>query len=273
MMMKIIGRLHLFGGLEIIDGAVVNFSQCFFDVGKSISNPVGSKVLSRGTKLIFENERRIARVENGDAEIDVPLSILCTRPKVAEHFVGREEELQRLTRILHEYGSATISHSRGIGKTQLMAAFAEKAEQSGLVPSGTYWVSVHGPRTKVLHSLADFTEALTETRLRETERNDFTAVLNALKNKLESIQSNWVLCVDNADDEAGNSFVGHIAQLSSIAGGWVIFSSGQECGGILTDLVAPQKLEDAPLSCMDSMVALCGGRVIWGRKRFLTQML
>ena len=49
------------------------------------------------------------------------------RPSVSAFFSGRTKELKTLKDKLEKWGSAVITHYGGVGKTELMTAFADRA--------------------------------------------------------------------------------------------------------------------------------------------------
>ena len=67
-------------------------------------------------------------------------------------------ELEKLSEILQVRGSAVITQYGRAGKTELMAAFAARAEDENKVAGGVYWMAVDGEVTGVLNSSARLVE-------------------------------------------------------------------------------------------------------------------
>ncbi len=66
------------------------------------------------------------------------------RPRLSTFFSGRTKELETLRDTLKKHGSAVITQYRGVGKTELMIALADRAERDGDVPGGVFWVTIDG---------------------------------------------------------------------------------------------------------------------------------
>lgn len=86
--------------------------------------------------------------------------IVRDKPSLTLYFVGREDEMVELKKILDEHGSVCITQIGGAGKMQLMIAFAEQAEEMNWIPVGCFWISAHGSTSNILNAVADFTEKI-----------------------------------------------------------------------------------------------------------------
>ena len=100
----------------------------------ALKNRVVPVVLTKDTKALGKKVDDLGRNVNELRNEIVPTSILSclpTRPIVSPYFVGRYAELDRLKTLVQKYGSAAITGYGGLGKTQLMAAFANRLELDG----------------------------------------------------------------------------------------------------------------------------------------------
>ncbi len=180
------------------------------------------------------------------------------RPSLSAFFSGRTRELDTLREKLEKWGSAVITQYGGVGKTELMIALAERAEQDDAVPGGVFWVRVDGGERDVIESLARLAEKLTRRKLDEEERRNGNLVVTALKQGLEKRKGRWLLCLDNADD---SKVSGILNEVCGIAGGmrgdgWVVVSSRQGQPHIWSEMKREQKLVLVSLCTEDAMVAL-----------------
>ena len=83
------------------------------DLGRSV-NEIGRNMKERRNEIVASSI----------------LNCLPDRPSVSPYFVGRNAELDRLKALLNECGSAAITGYGGLGKTQLMAAFADRVSNA-----------------------------------------------------------------------------------------------------------------------------------------------
>ena len=151
-----------------------------------------------------------------------------------------------------------ITQYGGVGKTQLMAAFAEKAEKEGWVPGGSFWVAAHGTRSVFVESLAEFTESLTQSLLSDADRTDVVPVCTVLRRKLDAIDEPWLLCVDNADSAELNPVPAKLAEMSRLAGGWVVVTSRQGGSTLWTGMTEEQKICLSLSEGIAALIALIG---------------
>lgn len=113
---------------------------------------------------------------------------------------------------LDDHGSACIRQIGGLGKTQLLIAFAEWAEKMGLIPGSCFWVSAHGSTSDVLRSVADFVESLLVKKLSAKNRTEKRFLLSALRLGLSSRKGRWLICLDNADEPEINGIMGDLCK-------------------------------------------------------------
>ncbi len=180
------------------------------------------------------------------------------QPRVSVFFSGRKKELETLKDILNKRGSAVITQYGGLGKTELMVAFADRAERDGLVPGGVFWVTVDGGKRDVIDSLAGLAEKLTRRKMSEEERRNPNLVIHALEQGLGQRQGRWLLCLDNADDSSVSGILNDVCGIAgpSRENGWVVVTSRQGQPHIWTAMKSEQKLALKPLCVEDAMVAL-----------------
>ncbi len=150
-----------------------------------------------------------------------------------------------------------VTQYGGVGKTELMIAFADQAERDKQVPGGVFWVTVDGDVRDVIGSLAGLVEKLTRRKMSEEERGNANLVIAELEGLAER-QGRWLLRLDNADD---NRVTGVLNEVCGIAGpslgnGWVVVTSRQGQPHIWERMKSEQKLALEPLCAEDAMVAL-----------------
>ncbi len=180
------------------------------------------------------------------------------RPSVSALFSGRKKELNTLQDILEERGSAVISQYGGVGKTELMIAFADRVERDGQVPGGVFWVTVDGGVRDVIGALARLAEKLTRRKMSEDERRNANLVIASLKQGLRERQGRWLLCLDNADDSEVRGLLNEVCGIAEpmLQNGFVVVTSRQGQPRTWPGMKMDQKLVLEPLSAEDSMVAL-----------------
>ncbi len=182
------------------------------------------------------------------------------RPRISPFFVGRTKELGKLKEILEKRGSAVITQYGGAGKTELMIAFAERAERQKLVPGGVFWVTVDGGVADVVDSLANLVEKIIGKAISEEERKNPNAIVEALKRALfqRKGQGRWLLCLDNADNSDVSGLLNGICAIAgpSRANGWIVVTSRQGQPRTWNRMKADQKLVLQSLSEEDSMLVL-----------------
>ncbi len=201
-------------------------------------------------------DEKMAQLE-GEREIrgDVPHHV---RPSVSAFFSGRKNELKTLEDILAKWGSAVITQYGGVGKTELMIAFADRAEQCMQVPGGVFWVTVDGGEKDVISSLAGLAEKLMRRKMSEQDRRNANLVIAWLKHGLSSRPGRWLLCLDNADDDKVGRVLNEVCRIAgpSRGNGWVVVTSRQGKPYIWTGMKREQKLVLKPLCAEDATVAL-----------------
>ena len=183
---------------------------------------------------------------------------LSERPTLTPFFVGREEELNRLNSILKSYGAAAIMQHGGVGKTQLVVAYAERAEKSNWISNEAYWVSMHGDESRAVSSLANFAEAITGRAFQEKDRQDANVVIRAVKHKLKSMKQKWLLVLDNVDDPEVAEIVGELGRFAGgkSVNGWVLVTSRRGGNVLWTGMEHEQQLKLDPLTREQSMIVL-----------------
>ncbi len=180
------------------------------------------------------------------------------RPSLSTFFSGRKKELKTLGDILEKWGSAAITQYGGLGKTELMIAFADRAERDGQVPGGVFWVTVDGGERDVIGSLAGLAEKLTRRKMSEEERRNGNLVIASLKQGLGERQGRWLLCLDNADNKKLSGILNEVCGIAepSRGNGWVMVTSRQGQPHTWDRMKSQQKLALEPLCAEDAMVAL-----------------
>ena len=88
------------------------------------------QVVTAGTisKICTVDERVNVLEQGREIRSDEPHHL---PPSVSAFFSGRKKELKTLEGILKKRGSAVITKYGGVGKTELMVAFADRAERDG----------------------------------------------------------------------------------------------------------------------------------------------
>ena len=250
----------------IMDGAEV---QLLRGRGSQIKNAVDVKeverkleelihrVVTAGTisKLCVVDEK-VSRIEEGrEIWSDGPHHVV---PSVSVFFSGRKKELKTLEEMLENFGSAVITQFGGVGKTELMIAFADLAERKKQVPGGVFWVTVDRGVREVIGSLAGLAEKLIGRKMSEEECRNANSVIAALKQGLSGRQGRWLLCLDNADNNKVSGILNEVCGIgkSSRGNGWVIITSRQGRPHIWDRMKNEQKLPLERLCAEDAMVAL-----------------
>ncbi len=213
-------------------------------------------VIADNTSKICALGEKVNRLEEGHLiRDDGPHQV---RPSVSAFFSGRKKELKTLKDILEKRGSAVITQYGGAGKTELMIAFADRAEQDEEVPGGAFWVAVDGDERDVTCSLAGLAEKLTGRKIDEDERQNAHMVIESLKQGLNERQGLWLLCLDNADDSQVLGILNEVCGIAepSRGNGWVVVTSRQSQPHIWQRMKSEQKLVLTPLCTEDAMVAL-----------------
>ncbi len=213
-------------------------------------------VTADNTSRICVLDEKVKRLEEG-CEIR-SLAPHHVRPSLSAFFSGRSKELKSLKSILEKHGSAVITQYGGIGKTELMIAFADRAERDKQVPGGVFWVTVDGGVKDVLDSLAGLAEKLTRRRMSEDERRNANLVILSLKQGLSEKQGRWLLCLDNADDSEVSGILNEVCGIAkpSQGNGWIVVTSRQGQPHIWDRMKSEQKLALEPLCAEDAMVTL-----------------
>ncbi len=180
------------------------------------------------------------------------------RPPVSAFFSGRKKELKTLKDMLEKQGSAVVTQYGGVGKTELMVAFADQAEQDQHEPGGVFWLTVDGNLRDVIGSLARLAEKLTRRKMSEEERRNANLVIAELKQGLDERQGRWLLCLDNADDSRVSGILNEVCGIAvpSRGNGWIVVTSRQGQPHIWDRMKSEQKLTLEPLCAEDAMVAL-----------------
>ena len=228
-----------------------------------------SSVLENNTRIIADTQETVGMmrteldenktaIENMKYKSGPALAQLRERPSLTSFFVGREEELGRLERILDSFGAAAIMQYGGIGKTQLAVAFVELVENKGLIPGGSFWVPLHGNKPQAISAMANFAEAITERAFHEKDRQDFNVILRAVKGKLRSMKRKWLLVLDNADNSEVGSMVGELCKFvgSDVIHGWVLVTSRRGGQTLWTGMRPEQQVKLEPLTLEQSMIVL-----------------
>ncbi len=140
------------------------------------------------------------------------------RPSVSAFFSGRNKELKTFGLILEKWGSAVVTQYGGAGKTEMMIAFADRAERDGKVPGGAFRVTVDGGEKDVIGSLAGLAEKLTQRKMSEDERRNGTLVVASLEQGLGERKGRWLLGLDNADDSEVRGILNEVCGLAGPSG-------------------------------------------------------
>ncbi len=221
-------------------------------------------IANNASRICAVDEKVNLSEEGREISFDGPHHV---RPSVSAFFSGRKKELKTLKDILQKRGSAVITQYGGVGKTELMTAFADLAERDEQVPGGVFWVTVDGDVKDVIGSLAGLAENLTKRKMSDDERRNVNLVIAALEQGLGERQGRWLLCLDNADN---GEVRGILNEVCGIAGplrsnGWIVVTSRQGQPHIWDRMKSEQKLALEPLCGEDAMVALW--RQIWKIER------
>ncbi len=199
------------------------------------------------------------KVEQLEKEREVCSSRLHhVRPSTSAFFGGRTRDLGILKRLLEKWGSAVVTQYGGVGKTALMAAFADRAEKEALVPGEVFWVTVGGGESDVVVSLVGFREKLTRRTMGEEERRNANLVVAELKQALRQKPGRWLLCLYNADNSEVSGVINEICEISipQQDNGWVVVTSRQGQPRVCSRMKRDQELILEPLCEKDAMVAL-----------------
>lgn len=141
-----------------------------------------------------------------------------------------------------------------VGKTQLVAAFAEKAEKERWIARKAYWIRMGGNESQAIDSVSEFTEVLSKRQFRKEDRAQLRAIVSRLRSELKSISGRWLLCLDNSDDQSVNHIVGELASIATSSGGWMLVTSRQGPDTLWDEMVEQQNLFLALLHVKQSMV-------------------
>lgn len=177
------------------------------------------------------------------------------------YFVGRDEELRNLKTALIEHGSAAITGHGGLGKSQLMTAFAERAENDGDVTGETFWVTADGEALQVVKAFATFVQILTGASISDTYRTEQEYVLPALRDALAKRRGHWLLCIDNVDgahDAEVQTILGDVCACAEPKTGneWVVVTSRCVLPFLWSRMHENQNIVLGPLSLIDAMCVL-----------------
>lgn len=188
---------------------------------QNVISMMNTSKIVENTRAIAENTCALSKIQKDleslqHTDVSFELSDPRYRPRLNPYFVGRREEICTLKAKLMEYGSMVISKFGGVGKTQLLIAFAEAAEKEGLIPGGCFWVPAHGSRADVMNSLANFVESLNQRKLQLEHRNDALYVLGELQKQLASVNGRWLICLDNADEPEINGIIGDLCRITEL---------------------------------------------------------
>jgi len=161
-------------------------------------------IVLKNETVVLKKETALLKKQTGVLKKEIlansqpTLGPILPRPELAPYFVGRTAELGALNETVRRHGSAAITGYGGLGKTQLMTAFAAYLEHDGLVPGGVFWVKIDGSGSEVIESLASFVDKLSGSRLSESDRRNARTVVELLKQRLAKSTGRWLLCLDNA---------------------------------------------------------------------------
>ncbi len=237
-------------------------TQIFRGLGRQILNAgdvqkveAKTEELELMTVLARTTSRICALEENHENFGDGPHHV---RPSLTAFFSGRVRELNALRDILKKHGSAVIARYGGVGKTDLMNAFADQAERDKIVPGGVYWMTVDGDVSTVIRSLAVLVEKLTRRRMSEEDQRNHHWVVKSLKQALSEKQGQWLLCLDNADDGRLSGILNDVCAIADPTrqNGWVVVTSRQGHCRVWARMKSDQKLVLEPLCVEDAMVTL-----------------
>ncbi len=219
--------------------------------------------IAENTVWIADNTSRICAVDNKVNQLEKEREIWShgphhERPSVSAFFSGRKKQLKTLEDILKMRGSAVITQYGGVGKTELMVTFADRAEREELVPGGVFWVTVDGDVRDVVGSLGELAEKLICRKMSEDERRNANLVIAALKPGLSGRQGRWLLCLDNADDSKVSGILNEVCGIAEPlrGNGWAVVTSRQGQPHTWQRMKSEQRLVLEPLRSEDAMVAL-----------------
>ncbi len=225
-------------------------------VEEKLEDLIHRVVTSGAISMIFAVHEKVNQLqERREIRSDGPHHV---RLSVSAFFSGRKKELKSLKEILEKRGSAVITQYGGVGKSELMTTFADRAERDRQVPGGVFWVTVDGGVRDVTVSLARLVEKLTLRQMSEEERQNANSVIASLKQGLAQKQGRWLLCLDNADDNKVSGILRDVCDLGEPMrqNGWVLVTSRQGQPRVWAGMKSDQKLILEPLCAEDAMVGL-----------------
>lgn len=175
--------------------------------------------------------------------------------------MGRGKEMQKLKEILWHYGSAAITGIGGLGKSQLMAAFAERAEVDGEVPGDVFWVVADGDASQLVESFAVLAEKLQGSMISDHERQNPKVVLSILRNMLSKTSGRFLLCLDNVDNASDPEVAEILDELYAVldptkSNGWEIVKSRSGMPRLWESMNLELNIVLAPLSVGDAIDVL-----------------
>ncbi|MGW1495218.1 tetratricopeptide repeat protein [Streptomyces sp. NPDC002402] len=188
-----------------------------------------------------------------------PASLDSLRPPhvAVDRILGREAELDRLTRLLHRPGGrfAVVCAAGGIGKTTVAAALCARAEKDGYAVFWVRWrdpVALAEPLTRVALACGLPLGVLEQARAGHDNLPD------VVWRQLADVRK-WLLVIDNADD---TSRIGPEPEKVSDYRGWV-----RPHGGGLLLLTSRDTAPStwgpcAELVQLDPLTAQAAGRVL-----------
>lgn len=103
-------------------------------VGRTMDSKLVNELVSEVEELgnaavtVIQSKKLLKHRLERELELQQDVGELDPRPMLSQYFVGRTDELKKLSAILSKFGSAAISQYGGIGKTQLMVKFSQNAE-------------------------------------------------------------------------------------------------------------------------------------------------
>jgi tetratricopeptide (TPR) repeat protein len=116
-------------------------------------------------------------------------------PVPTPFFSGRDGELRDITNALEKCHAAAITAHGGMGKSQLMLQFANRAASSPKYPGGVFWVSA----ADIAVLTADLAELVGALSGSARDVSDLEVVCTAAFAALHRRDGSWLLCIDNAD--------------------------------------------------------------------------
>ncbi len=225
-------------------------------VEKKIADLEARVVIANNISRTFVDSEEMNRPQE-EQEIWVD-GLDYARPSLSPFFSGRKRELAILKDMLKNQGRAVIAQYDGVGKKELMTAFAYQADRDKLVPGGVFWVPVDGGEKDVIDSLAGLAEKLLRRKMKDEERQNRNFVLAALKQGLDERKGRWLLCMDNADESKVSRILNEVLRMTegTRTKGWLVVTSPQNGPEIWSELRSEQKMVLEPLCREDAMVAL-----------------